>query len=425
MEKGKIVDYFLEYSGLKPQIIPRELEVPMNSGFIVSIIGPRRSGKTYYLFQLSKDLGDHVYLNFEDSRLRGLSYREIRGLIRIFIETFNVFPKSILLDEVQEVSGWEIAVRELHDLKKHRIFITGSSSRLLGREIATRLRGRTLSFLLLPFSFREFLRAKGKNVKELVTEDEAAEIKALLREYLEFGGFPEVVLNETKIKILREYSDLILFRDFIERHGIRNIGIARFLHSFIIQNFSKEVSIASLFNKAKGSGLSVAKDTVYSYVTNLEDTISFFFLKKYSEKAHLRETWPKKIYLCDTGLSKVIRLHEDFGKLMENAVFLELKRKQNRNPLLEVFYWREAKQGEVDFLLQEGVEVKGLIQVTYASSRDEIERRELEALLKANERFDCKDLLVITWDYEDRLKIDGKDIKLIPLWKWLLMPSVR
>jgi len=420
VERAKIVDYFLEHADLKPWMVERELEVPMDSRFIISIMGPRRSGKTYYLFQISRGLRNPVYLNFEDSRLRDISYKEIRDLLRIFVEIFKATPESLLLDEIQEVKGWEIAVRELHDTRKFKIYITGSSSKLLSGEIASRLRGRTLSFLLLPFSFREFLKAKNVDVKPLMTMDEAARIKALLREYLEFGGFPEVVLNEMKTKILKEYSDLILFRDFIERHSVRNIEIARFIHSFILQNFSREVSIASLFNKAVGGGIRVAKDTVYNYVSNLEDTVSFFFLKKYSEKAHLRETWPKKIYLCDTGLSKTVRFREDIGKLMENAVFLELKRRQNRNPLTEFFYWKDARQREVDFLILEGVEIKQLIQVTYASGREEIEKREVEALIKAGEQLDCKKLLMITWDYDDQLKIDGKNIECIPLWKWLL-----
>ncbi|MBO3833413.1 MAG: ATP-binding protein [Candidatus Brockarchaeota archaeon] len=421
MERGRIMDYFLEYMNIEqPWMIERELEIPADSGFIISIIGPRRSGKTYYLFQISRRLRNPIYLNFEDSRLRDVSYKEIRDLLRIFVEIFKTTPESLLLDEIQEVEGWEIAVRELHDAKKYRIFITGSSSKLSSGEIASRLRGRTLSFLLLPFSFKEFLKAKNIDVKPLMTMDEAAGIKALLREYLEFGGFPEVVLNEMKTKILKEYSDLILFRDFIERHKVRNIEIARFIHSFMLQNFSREVSIASLFNKAAGGGMKVAKDTVYSYVSNLEDTVSFFFLKKYSEKAHLRETWPKKIYLCDTGLSKTVRFHEDIGKLMENVIFLELKRRQNRNPLVEFFYWKDARQREVDFLLREGVEIKQLIQATYASSSEEIEKREVESLIKASEQLGCKKLLMITWDYDDRLKINGKIIECKPLWKWLL-----
>ena len=146
---------------------------------------------------------------------------------------------------------------------------------------------------------------------------------------------------------------------------------------------------------------------------------SFFFLDRYSVKVHLRESWPKKIYVVDNGLTKAVRFSQDFGKLMENCVFLELKRKQNKNPLLE-FYYLSNSDYEVDFIIKEGLNIKQLIQVTYASNKDEIEKREIKALIKASEILKCKDLLIITWDYEDEIKINSKTIKCIPLWKWLL-----
>ena len=235
---------------------------------------------------------------------------------------------------------------------------------------------------------------------------------------MEFGGFPDVVKNEEKLKILKEYSDLILFRDFIERHKIRNLDLARMIHTFMIQNYSKESSVRSLYNKLK-TNIKVGKDTVYEYVTKLEDTMFFFFLRRYSNKVHLRESWPKKIYLCDTGLAKIVRYSQDYGRLMENIVLLDLIRKRNENPLLEFFYLKFT-DGEIDFVLKEGLEIKQLIQVTYASGRDEIERREIKSLVKAGNELKCKDLKIITWDYEDEIKMDGKTVRCVPLWKWLL-----
>ncbi len=419
MEKSDVIDYFKEYETLLLDIKERELNVPLKSEFIISIVGPRRAGKTYFLLYLSKKIGEnYLYLNFEDSRLAGISHKEIRDIIRVFIELYGKPPHYLFLDEVQEIDKWERVVRELHDLKKYRIFLTGSSSKLLSKEIATQLRGRTLSFTLLPLSFREFLRFKNKKIPKYMSRDDEAKVRNFLREYLEFGGFPDVVKNEQKVKILKEYSDLVLFRDFIERHKIKNIEVARMLHSFMLQNFSKEISIKKLFDRIKTKSR-VAKDTVYNYVTKLEDTLFFFFLKKFSLKAHIRETWPKKIYLCDTGLSKVVRFSPDYGRLMENAVFTEFIRKQNTNPLLEIFYF-PFTGGEVDFVVKESTEIKQLIQVTYASAEDEIERREIKSLLKAYEKLRCKDLAVITWDYEDEKIIKGEKIRFIPLWKWIL-----
>lgn len=424
MKKEDIVDYLKEYESFKPELVERELSVPLDSSFVISVIGPRRAGKTYYLFQLSGEMGDdYIYLNFEDSRLYGVKYTELRDILRTYIEIYGKEPGTLLLDEIQNVKNWEIIVRELHDLKRYRMFLTGSSSKLLSKEIATQLRGRTLSYLLLPFSFREYLKAKGLKPEKYMSRDASARIKHYLREYMEFGGFPEVVLSKDreKIKILKEYADLILFRDFIERHQIKNVELARVLHSFTIQNFSNEISVNALFNRVKSMGVRVSKNTVYDYLSKLEDTAFFFFLRKYSEKPHLRETYPNKIYLCDTGLTKTLRFSEDKGKLTENIVFLELQRKtnSNNNPLLEVFYWKDYQQREVDFVIKEGTQINQLIQVTHELT-EENEKREIRSLLKASIELNCDNLLMITWDQDGEMEKEEKKIKQTQLWKWLI-----
>ncbi len=160
--------------------------------------------------------------------------------------------------------------------------------------------------------------------------------------------------------------------------------------------------------------------TLYKYVENLEDTLFIYFLKKFSMKAHERELWPRKVYLADTGLAKYTRFSQDYGKLMENIVFLHLLRETNKNPLLTFYYWKDYNQNEVDFIIKDGLKVKELVQVTYASNKDEIDRRETRSLLKASEAIKCNNLSIITWDYEDNIKIDNSTIKCVPLWKWLL-----
>ena len=417
MDRNEVLDYLNEYAGFNPKVISRDLAVPMDSDFIISLIGPRRAGKTYYLFQISKELDNPVYLNFEDSRLRDIAYKEIRDVIRVYTELHGKEPKSLLLDEVQVIDGWSIAARELNDLKKYKIFITGSSSKMLSAEIATQLRGRTLSYLLLPFSFKEFLRIKGMDAKN-ATKDKEAMIKNALSEYMEFGGFPEVVLGAEKQKILKEYSDLILFKDFIERHEIRNIPLARYIHESILQNFSKEVSSNAIFNKAKAAGISVSNNTVYDYLEKLNDTVMFFFLDRYSKKVHERESWPKKVYLADTGLSKAMRFSEDKGKLMENVVALELMRKRNYDPNLEIYYMKNENR-EVDFVIKSGAHISALIQVT-AELNDENYDREIGPMASASERLNCNDLSIVTWDQESVEEYKGKKIRVVSLWKWLL-----
>jgi predicted AAA+ superfamily ATPase len=424
MQHALVRDYIVEW--MKREIVKgvsRELEVSRRKDRVISVIGPRRAGKTYYFYQLmGEDRANSLYLNFEDTRLMDVTFKDIRDLIRIYIEVAGKAPRNIFFDEVQNVKNWELAIRELLDLQHYNMFVTGSSSKLLSREIATQLRGRTFSYLLLPFSFREFLRAK--NVfTEKMTMDEAAKIRGYLKEYLEFGGFPEVVFEEAeKERILKEYFEMILFRDIVERHKLKNISLARFLLSFLLQNFSKEISVNKVLKSL--SSQRFGKNTLYSYIDKIQDSVALFVLNRFSLRVYQRESWPKKIYLCDTGLTKVVRFSEDIGKLMENCVFLELLRLTNKKPMLEIYYWKNHEGAEVDFLLKEGVEIKELIQVTYASGRDEIDEREVKSLLKASKETGCKNLRIITWNYEGIDKIDNRTIKFTPLWRWLIAEPV-
>jgi predicted AAA+ superfamily ATPase len=424
MQHALVRDYIIEW--MKREIVKgvgRELKVSRRKDRVISVIGPRRAGKTYYFYQLmEEDRVNSLYLNFEDTRLMDVSFKEIRDLIRIYIEVAGKAPSNIFFDEVQNVKNWELAIRELLDLQHYNMFVTGSSSKLLSREIATQLRGRTVSYLLLPFSFREFLKAKNVFAEKL-TMDEAAKIRGYLKDYLEFGGFPEVVFEETeKERILKEYFEMILFRDIVERHKLKNISLARFLLSFLLQNFSKEISVNKVLKSL--SSQRFGKNTLYSYIDKIQDSVALFFLNRFSLRVYQRESWPKKIYLCDMGLTKVVRFSEDIGKLMENCVFLELLRLTNKKPMLEIYYWKNHEGAEVDFLLKEGAEIKELIQVTYASGRDEVEEREVKSLLKASKETECKNLTIITWNYEGIDKIDNRTIKFTPLWRWLLAEPV-
>jgi len=425
MDKTSVNDYLIEYQKKSlPFLVERELKVTETKRRIVSIIGPRRAGKTYYFYQMiQKDKGKKsLYLNFEDTRLLDINFREIRELIRIYKEIAESEPTHLFFDEIQNVNGWEQALREILDTDRYNIFITGSSSKLLSKEIATSLRGRTLTYTLLPFNFREFLKAKGISVK-LLSKDEEVNIRKAMREYLEFGGFPEVVLEEEKEKILKEFYELILFKDIVERHNLKNISLAKFLLSHFIQNFSQEISVNKVLNFFKSQGKRFGKNTLYDYIDKIQDSIAIFFLSRYSKKVYTRTSWPKKIYLCDSGISKVAKFSEDLGKLMENAVFLELLRRINTLPLMEIYYFKTEDANEVDFVVKEGLKINELIQVSYSIDELETRQRELKSLIKASDNLQCENLVVINWDYEGEEIFKGKKIRFIPLWKWLLEGS--
>lgn len=421
-----------------PPAVARELAVP-ETGRIVSVIGPRRCGKTYYFFQMMRTLLERgvpkeqlLYLNFEDTRLGDARYAEIEELLRLHHEIHpgtNGRGLYIFLDEPQTVAGWERAVRSMHDAGAGRLFVTGSSARLLGREISTSLRGRTLTFLLLPFAFREFLAARRWYPASFphLSSSEEARMKSLLREYLTVGGFPEVVSEPdapARQRIMKEYFDLVMYRDIVERYGIKNLAVVRFLLRHLFSAYSKELSVHKLFNSLKSQGMKVSKKTLYNYLCYIEDALAVFLVRGWAPSARARETTMPKAYLADTGFAG---LSDGFpgnaGRVMENMAFLELKRRQNADPLLEVYCWRGSNGREVDFVLRRGARVAGLVQCCYSLDDPDTKEREVRSLLAAGRELGCRDLTVLTWDHEAVERYGGKRVSFVPLWKWAGGPT--
>jgi len=418
-ERRLVKDYFIhekeKIHNLK--IIDRELKVEFIEGKAIAIVGPRRSGKTFFLKSFSLKQNVFFYIDFENIIFKKILPHEIFEIISIYNEIFGDSPSLLLLDEIQKLPEWQSVVRALLE-RDYKLLISGSSSKLLSMEIGTQLRGRSLSYLLLPFSFREFLHIKDFKLERYLTLENEGKVKNFLREYIEGSSYPEVLITGNE-RILGEYYNTILYTDFVERFKLKSLEVARFIFNFFIQNFSNEFSINKIANFLSSQGIKFGKETVYEYVEKLPETLNVFFIERYEKSIYKRKAWPRKCYVCDWGLSKLLRFEKDYGKIMENIVFLELKRKMNENPFLDITYLKINK-GEVDFVIREGLKVKHLIQITYAHSKDELEKREIKSLLKASELLRCKDLLIITWDYEDLLKLNDSEIKCIPLWKWLL-----
>lgn len=407
-----------------PTIKNREVDLDRYIDFkvkkIVPIVGFRRVGKTYLLYSIAKKYGKEnvVYVNFEDERIPKSKLRF--NDFYLFLKEYAPERKFLLLDEIQEIPNWSKWLRTLNDTTNYLIFATGSSSKLSSREIPTELRGRTLTITLWPLSFREFLDFKGVDKKEI----SKWRLLKYLKEYVKFGGFPEVVLVEEgkKYMLIDEYLSTFTLRDIFERYNIRNKEAMRTLMRILLN--STYVTISKSHNTLKSLGFKIGKATLSNYFFYLNQTFFLEFLEIFSPSIKKSLQVPRKVYFVDNFfLTRYsTRFSENFGRLIENLVFLELKRRQSSNPLLEIYYWKDYQQREVDFLVKEGLRVKQLIQVTYASDKDEIEKRELKSLLKAAELFkkDKPELIVITWDYEDEQKIDEKKIRFIPLWKWLL-----
>jgi predicted AAA+ superfamily ATPase len=428
MEKRSLLRYLVDRKEQirRLKVLPRSLEIQKTKQFVIPIIGPRRAGKSFFLYDLIlnkfkiKD-EDFIYLNFEDPEMIGASLKDMLDAVSVHEEFNGKIPEYIFLDEVQNIDNWEKAVRGLYETKNHYLFISGSSSKLLSKEIATSLRGRTLTYSILPLSFREFLDFNEFKIKPLHSTSDENQIKNNLRKYMEFGGFPDIVFdNRIADRFFKEYLDLVLFRDIIERYNIKNIFIIKFLIKSMLASFSKQSSVNSTFNTLKSQGIKVSKKTLYNYASYLEDSFFAFYLKKFSYSVKNTEASVPKVFINDTGLitSLISGFSENFGRLMENIVFLELKRVQNKNPAMEIYYYKNGI--EVDFLIKEKLEIKQLVQVCYDLEDPDTKGREIKALLKASMELKCNDLLVITWDREEEERIGDKNVVYLPLWKWLL-----
>lgn len=408
-----------------PDLIERDISIPLKLRVKrgISIIGPRRAGKTYFMFNLIRRLlmnkigKDRVlYINLEDFRFEGVSYKDLMKFIDVY---YDVFPRNrrvdvwFFFDEVQNISNWEKFIRGLIDKEKVQVFVSGSSSKLLSREIATGLRGRTLSSEVYPFSFKEFLRAKGFGLREYLSSYDKNTILNLLDEYMRWGGYPEVVIEKRmRSEIIREIWEVTIARDIVDRWGIRNIKVLRLLIKAL--RSSKILSIHRFYNYLRSMGIKLGKNILYNYLEYLYDAFIVFSLRRFSYSYKNIEMSIPKIYFVDNGLYLG---EKDLGRLMENLIFIELKRRgyrENEN----IFYWRDQGGKEVDFIIKNSG-FRQLIQVCYEITLDN-ERREINSLISASRELDCKDLLVITWDQEYTIEKDGRRINVIPLWKWLL-----
>jgi len=406
-----------------PWLIERKLEIPIEIPIkrIISIIGPRRAGKTYSMFQLIKKLLEKykisqiLYLNFELTALKNLSSKDLDLITETYYE---IYPENksrkvwFFLDEIQNIEHWETWVRTLLE-EDINVFISGSSSKLLSKEIATQLRGRSLTYTILPFSFMEFLRAKKIEIKKYLSSKERVRMMKELRNYLNFGGYPEVILYlKEREKIISEIVETTIYRDVIERYRIKNIKALRILITSLINSVTKNFSVHKFYNFLKSQGMKVSKTTLYEYLEALKDVFFIFTLHKFSFSLRKSEQTLPKVYLVDNGILYVNGIR-DKGKLMENLILIELKRRGKN-----VYYW--SNNYEVDFVIINGKKIEQLIQVCYDISDYETKEREVKGLIKAEESLKCKNLLCITWDYEGEEKIKGKKIKFVPLWKWLL-----
>ncbi len=399
------------------QIPHEKLTTYLKHPNILTILGPRRCGKSIFSTMMYKDK-KYGYINFDDERIANISTTDLNLVLQGFYELYGQDIEYIILDEIQNVNSWEFFANRLRRTKK--IIITGSNSQLLSGELSTHLTGRHIDFTLYPFSFNEYLTFHDKKYssKDLYSTKKTADIMNNLNEYIKIGGYPEVY-KFGKTMLVRTYEDII-HKDILLRYNIKNTKTFSEIAKYLVTNFSKEIT----YRKLKDISLIKNVHTIKNYVDYLSNAYLIIILERFSFKLKKQTIAPKKVYCIDTGIinSVAFRLSENTGRLMENLVCIELLRKKSYyRPELEIYYWKDHQQREVDFVLKTGSKVDELIQVTNVSSREEIEKREITSLIRAGEELNCKNLVLITWDLDDEIVTDNIKIRCIPLWKWLII----
>lgn len=396
---------------IPPTFTRRDAYLPVVAGKALAVIGMRRSGKTTFLWQcLAERLQQGVpreallYLNFEDERLADLQATDLHWIVEDY---YRLAPHlrdqqqvTFFFDEIQVVAGWETFARRIIDTEQVALFLTGSSARLLSREVATNMRGRAMEVLIHPFSFREMLR----HINAEPSGDCATWPKALrtaldsrLREYLAVGGFPEaqgVPLRDRR-DLLRTYVDVAILRDVIERHNISNPLPLRWLQRHLLANPAAPFSIQKFYDALRSQGIAVGKDTLHTFLDYLEDTFLVRIVAQHSVSERRRVASPRKAYPVDPGLIPVYELagRSNLGHALETAVLIELERRG-----CEIFYVRTPDGFEVDFLVQTPEGEWLLLQVCADLSNPATFEREVRALVAAQAEYPHATPLLLTLD---------------------------
>jgi predicted AAA+ superfamily ATPase len=422
----KIILKDLQKSLPRTGVRERELQVPLDSKKIISLIGPRRCGKTFYAFQLINQLfaqghSDRIiYINFEDERL-DLTAGQLHLILEAYYELYpENYGKELYLffDEIQEIDGWEKFIRRLYDTVSFNIFLTGSSAKMLGKEIASSLRGRNLVYHLYPLSFPEYCQFQDLDIKDLYSTQARAMFKSQFETYLQGGGYPETVFMDEELsqKTLQSYFEGMLFHDIVQRYQISNVLVLKQFLKKILNNISQTLSVHKFYNELKSQGIPISKNAIYEFLDYSIDCFLLFVLHPFEPSIVRQQMRARKAYAIDTGLVNAVtyRFSEDKGKLLENIVFLQLIREEGNR----VSYLNDRK--ECDFVIQKNQSVTNAIQVCWSLSDETTRKREIRGLLHAAKKFGLHRGYIITFDEEDELDIEGIRIRILPCWKWLL-----
>lgn len=379
----------------------------------VVISGLRRAGKSTLLAQLAHQMGEDqfYYINFEDERFLGFEASDANDLLGLLIELFG--ERSIfIVDEVQNISGWEHFVRRFMDMGL-KFYITGSNASLLSRELGSRLTGRYIPVELFPFSFSEYLRFRGYTWTDSspMTTAQAAHLHGQLDEYIRLGGLPES-LKYPDLPLARTLYDDVLYRDIAARYRIGDVTALKELAFFLMSNPANLIS----FNRLKDQFRLGSVNTVKSYVEYLENSWLVFAMRVYDYSVKRQQVAPKKVYAIDTGLTNAVGFFfsPNTGRLLENLVFLALRRQSQ-----EIYYYTTPAGFEVDFYIPER---RLLVQVTQNLDQPGVRQREVRALSDGLRALNLGRGLILSETNAEPIQQDGLTIEIRSLAQWLLQP---
>ena len=424
--KQQLKEIILENQQFDPGPVIRRahLEVPLNSGMIISIVGARRSGKTFLLYHLINQLkkeglpGENiVFINFEDERLN-LKQDDLDMILQAYQELFpdiDLKNTCFFFDEIQNVDGWEKFIRRVYDTKSKNLFITGSNSRLLSTEIATELRGRTVSYTIYPFSFAEFVKTQN-GPTNFNTQASRAKLINLTERFMCEGGFPELTRFDRpfKIKILQEYFNVMIYRDIIERYGVSNPEVLKFFIKKIFSAVTGPLSVNKAYNDLKSMGYKISNKYLYEYLDYCNAVFLTQSINRYDFSEIKQAKSEKKVYIIDNGLLTAIdySVSENRGKLLENMVAMEFLKQGN-----QLFYYKD--QTECDFIVQKRTTANFKpIQVSLSMKQEATRSREIKGLVNACNNLKIDYGTIITFDEEEIIEAGNCSIQVVPFYKY-------
>ena len=385
----------------------QDTDLLLSSSLIKLITGPRRVGKSTQALLMLRDK-NFAYLNFDNYSL--LDAWDANLVMRMLDDVYPGY-EYILLDEVQNLDGWDLWVSELYRLGKNLV-ITGSNARMLSSEMATVLTGKYLQLEMLPFSLEEFFDWNKLDLHCLNPEDKTNSL-VLADDYLRNGGYPEVVASR---QLTRSYLDTlfdsIVWKDVAKRHNVRNVTDLNNLAMYLVSNFCNPVSANDLTTELGFSSV----NTTRKYMDYLHEPYLFYYLSRYNNKLKLMKKAPRKVYVVDNGFvtSKAFSLSDNLGRLLENQVFIELVRR-GYDVERTMFYYRSRNDKEVDFVLRKEAHIERLVQVCYDLSNPKTEKREVDSIVECAGELKCSNLVIVTNNDKRTIEKDGYKIDVVPI----------